>query len=295
MSGVIVFGGANLDIKARLGSGHIPATSNIGETHLSAGGVGRNIAHNLASLGVAVMLVSAVGDDAAAAMVLTETIRAGVDVSHLHRAKGRTGTYVAILDESGEMITAVNDMSVLDELGPEAIAAREEIIGKAKLVIADCNLPEESLDLLASLAAHKLIVEPVSVPKSAKLARLQMRHEIFVATPNRDQYAALGGTSAMQRTGRIRNMVVHQGAEGATLLTADGSTHVEAFPQAHVADVTGAGDAAVAGLAFGILNGYELEKAVRCGQAAASLKLDSRQSVVQGLSRQKMLRLVEGR
>lgn len=286
MSRVVVFGGANLDIKARIAGNHIAATSNIGETRFSAGGVGRNIAHNIASLGISVSLVSAVGDDAAGEMVLAETARAGVDVAGVKRAAGRTGTYVAVLDQQGEMITAVNDMAVLEQLGIAEIEAQREVIDAAELVIADCNLQEDSLEVLAKLASHKLLVEPVSVPKAAKLARLQQRYDIFMATPNRDQYEVLGGK------GRIRNIVVHQGADGATLLTAGGNTHVEAFPHTHIADVTGAGDAAVAGLAFGILNGYELVKAVRCGQAAASLKVRSVQSAAEGLTLETLLKMI---
>lgn len=286
MSRVAVFGGANLDIKARCSTGHIAATSNLGETRFSVGGVGRNIAHNIANLGIAVSLVSAVGDDAAGEMVLAETARAGVDVAGILRATGRTGTYVAVLDEQGEMITAVNDMAVLERLGAAEIEAQRELILAAELVIADCNLKEEALEVLAKLAAAKLLVEPVSVPKAAKLARLQERHDMFMATPNRDQYAVLGGM------GRLRNVVVHQGADGATLLTAGETIHVAAFPHTHIADVTGAGDAAVAGLAFGILNGYDLPKAVRCGQAAASLKVQSVQSAAEGLSRETLLKMI---
>ena len=53
---------------------------------------------------------------------------------------------------------------------------------------------------------------------------------------------------------------------------------------AQVRDVTGAGDAAVAGLAYGLLKGYDISKAAQFGQAAASLVLSSTASTAAGLT-----------
>ena len=51
---VIVFGGANIDVKARIEGHAVEGTSNYGAITRSPGGVGRNIAENLARLGVPV-------------------------------------------------------------------------------------------------------------------------------------------------------------------------------------------------------------------------------------------------
>jgi pseudouridine kinase len=59
----LVVGGANIDIKVAISGATIPATSNPGTATVSVGGVGRNIAHNLARLGTSVRLISAVGRD----------------------------------------------------------------------------------------------------------------------------------------------------------------------------------------------------------------------------------------
>ncbi len=203
---------------------------------------------------------------------------------------------MAVLDQAGELITAVNDMGIVEAITPEQIASAREAIRRADLVIADCNLREDVLEAIASEAAHKLLIEPVSVPKAAKLAALQARHEIYLATPNRDQFGAIGGKfpelAKMTRPGKLKNLVIHQGSAGALVLADGGNSHVPAFPQTHVADVTGAGDAAVAGLAFGLLSGYDLVTSARCGQAAASLKLASLQSTPDRLSAETIKRLV---
>lgn len=61
---LVVVGGTNMDVVARMSAPLVPATSNPGRTRISPGGVGRNIAACLGLLGAPVRLVSAVGDDA---------------------------------------------------------------------------------------------------------------------------------------------------------------------------------------------------------------------------------------
>jgi pseudouridine kinase len=55
--------------------------------------------------------------------------------------------------------------------------------------------------------------------------------------------------------------------------------------------VTGAGDAAVAGLVCGLLEGLALADAARLGQCAAAIKLGSSESVALGLSRDRLMRM----
>jgi pseudouridine kinase len=64
---------------------------------------------------------------------------------------------------------------------------------------------------------------------------------------------------------------------------------VPALP-AEVVDVTGAGDAAVAGTLYGLLRGHDLATAARYGQAAAALTLACEQSVSPALNERVILR-----
>ena len=64
-SGVVVVGGANMDIKAQVTGELMGATSHPGRTSQAPGGVARNVAENLARLGVATRLITAVGQDPA--------------------------------------------------------------------------------------------------------------------------------------------------------------------------------------------------------------------------------------
>jgi pseudouridine kinase len=281
---IIVIGGTNVDIKAKTVKPHIPATSNPGRVSVTPGGVARNISHNLALLGVNVALITAIGRDAPGELAIAATANAGVDLSLAMRGDAATGSYIAVLDSNGELVTAVNDMAILDSLGPDFVKQHHHILQAAKFIVADCNIRQDLLDWLALHFGEKLIVEPVSVPKSAKLRTLLEKHEVFMATPNRDQLAVLmeGGTD-LHECG-LQNLVVHLGADGAVVSSQSRTTQIPSMLKARVSDVTGAGDAAVAGLVYGLVSGYDIVKSARLGQAAASLKLNSTTSTAPGLS-----------
>ena len=290
MFDIIVIGGANIDIKARAGGKYIAGTSNPGSVSFTPGGVARNIAHNLGSLGVNVALISAIGNDAAGEIAIAATKAAGVDLSLCLREEAATGSYVAVLDEKGELVSAVNDMRILESLKPENVKPHRAALEAAKLIVVDCNTRPDLLDYLALNFSEKLIVEPVSVSKSQKLLALLDKHEVFLATPNRDQLKALTEIDDMDQACQdlhergLHNLVVHLGSEGALLSSGKGMKNIHAASHAQVRDVTGAGDAAVAGLVYGLLKGYDISKAAQFGQAAASLVLNSTASTAVGLT-----------
>ena len=70
----VVVGGANMDIKARSAAPVVAATSNPGHVVRSPGGVGRNVAENLARLGTPTTLVAAVGADALGDELVAATV-----------------------------------------------------------------------------------------------------------------------------------------------------------------------------------------------------------------------------
>ncbi len=296
MPEVIVIGGANLDVKGRSAGGFVPRTSNPGRVVTTVGGVARNIAANLAHLDVKSALISAVGSDQAGRRILDVTRQAGVDVAMVKRVEGASGSYLAVLDDKGELVAAISGMTCLEALTGADLEAQAMRLQSASLIAADCNLAVDCLDWLFAFTDEnriRLLIEPVSVPKSQKLKQLKRGGRAFAITPNADQFAALtGGTveepgtiAALHAMG-YANIVVHRGAAGATVSDGTGvPVAVEAREIDHVADVTGAGDAAVAGLICGFLEGYDLVWSARLGQAAAAIKIASAASVSPGLNR----------
>lgn len=186
---VVVVGGTNMDVVARTAAPLVPGTSNPGHTRISPGGVGRNIAACLGLLGAPVRLVSAVGDDAFGDEVLRVTAACGADVGAVRRAPGATGTYTAVLDDRGELVAAVSDMEIIDQLELDVIH-----LADAALVVVDGNLAHGQAARVvqsAATAGVPLAFEPVSVAKAERLADLV--HDLFLVTPNADELAALTG------------------------------------------------------------------------------------------------------
>ena len=286
MSDVLVIGGANIDVKAKAEGTHILHTSNPGAVTFKAGGVARNIAHNLARLGCKTTLLSVIGQDAFGDLLLAETNKAGVNTNHIIRSNQATGSYVAMLDEKGELVSAVNAMGLLQEITPETIKRNKDLFKTNKYIIADCNLTDETLNEIASCAISRLIVEPVSVAKSKKLKTLLKNHQVFLATPNLDQIEALTGTRDIPTAAQklhalgLQNIVIHAGELGA--YASDGQTITQIPSQAtNIIDVTGAGDAAMSGLVFGLLQNLPLAKAAMIGQEMAAKVIASAASTLE--------------
>ncbi|MGQ0485517.1 MAG: carbohydrate kinase family protein [Hyphomicrobiales bacterium] len=296
MPEVIVIGGANLDVKGKSAGDFVPRTSNPGRVVTTVGGVARNIAGNLAHLDVTAALISAVGSDEAGRRILDVTRETGVDVTMVKRVAGASGNYLAVFDDRGELVAAISDMTCLEALTVADLEAQARRLQSASLIAADCNLAVECLDWLFVFAGEnriRLLIEPVSVPKVQKLKQLKPGLQVFAITPNADQFAALtGGTPddpgaiATLHAMGYANIVVHRGAAGT--IVSDGVTRPTTIPaqaMGAIADVTGAGDAAVAGLICGFLEGCDLVQSARLGQAAAAIRIASAASVSPGLNR----------
>jgi pseudouridine kinase len=271
---VVVVGGANVDVKARTTETLVMGTSNPGTVGRTAGGVGRNIAENLARLGSRVALVSVVGTDPDGDWLLEETAGAGVDVSGVLRG-GRTGRYVAVLGADGDLVAGIADMAATDALGPDVLDL--DLLRSAALVVVDGNLPATTIDAVLALGA-RVVIDPVSVVKASRISPLLSRiRPVYAITPNEDELVALGSVEALHDRG-VEVVWVRRGAAGSLLSTPDGAVELTA-PAVVPVDVTGAGDAMLAAFCHHVLAGASVQDAARAGHEAAALTVASPHTV----------------
>ena len=295
---VLVVGGAVLDTKVRTTVAPVLGTSNPGVASSTVGGVGRNIAENLARLGRPTVLVAPIGDDPAGEAVAERTSAAGVECGHLVRSTHPTGTYVAVLGEGGELHIAVADMRATDELTVADLAVVPSLLDGSDAMVVDANLAAPVVRWLVSAAADAgviCVLDPVSVAKATAVAPvLDGTVVVHTVTPTVDELAALVGASvdntvdavsaaaALLHTKGVAHVWVRRGTAGSLLSIATASGQrvvlVDA-PETEVADVTGAGDSMTAGYVNALLDGADVVEAARHGQVLAALTCASPDTV----------------
>jgi pseudouridine kinase len=263
------------------------------------GGVGRNIAENLARLGSPTHLVAPVGGDSFGDEIVAATRAAGVVVDHLIASDDPTGTYLAVLDSSGELVVAVSNMRATDRLTVRQLMASRDLLSHATLLVLDGNIPEAPAAWLLDFAAAvevPVVLDPVSVAKARPLAHLlSPQRPVLALTPNLDELSSIVGEpvaqtrAAIARAARrlhdvgVTNVWVRRGTKGSLLSTLGGSGRATVAmlpaPPVTAVDVTGAGDAMTAAFVHALLRGDAPGDAARFGQMAAALTVASPETV----------------
>lgn len=285
----VVVGGANMDLCGRSAQALRWHDSNPGTLSMSPGGVGRNIAENLARLGSAVEFISVLGQDPWGDQLLTACIRAGVGVQHVLRsAEVSTSTYLSVLDPKGEMQLALNDMAALLQLSANEIILRSDALSDAALWVIDANLAPETLHALFQLHQKQRLNQPIVVDtvSAAKVERLKpylaqihtlkpnaMEAEVLTGIAVHNATSAQEAANALQAQG-VQRVLLTLGGQGAWYCDATHQAWYPALP-VKIVNVTGAGDAALAALTHAHLMGWPAEYSARFAMAAGALTATS--------------------
>ncbi len=279
---IACIGGAHIDRHGVLASPLILGTSNPGAVTTDFGGVARNVAENLSRLGREILMVSRVGDDEAGRAVASRLAALAIDTSLVSVSARPTASYTAILEPGGELVLGLADMAIYDELTPQLLEPALPRLLECELWFVDANLPEETLQWIARVSSHlALAADAVSVVKSRKLTSiLGTVSPLFL---NLSQAASVLGAPAFPDAASAALALSRHVLAGVVTAGADGvaawlNGEVRAIPAriASVRDVTGAGDALIAGTLFGITGGVAgFFRAVQLGVAAAAITVES--------------------
>ena len=276
--GVTCIGGTVLDRILRMTSDAIPHTSQPGTSSSTRGGVGRNVAENLAQLGEPVKLMSVIGADEAGRQIVEATEGAGVDVSLVERLPhGITGTYTAVMQPSGELYLGIADMGIMDELNEQIIDGNWQHIVSSRLVFAETNCHPSLLSNLIKRCKNAdipLAIDAVSIPKFKRLP--DSLDGVTYLFCNKDEAQSVCDDDDLEALARYlqfrgaKNVVITSGDGPIGCLAGDHFSLIET-PRTKIIDVSGAGDAFVAGVIHGILQELELNEAAKLGVVAAGL------------------------
>ena len=294
---IAVAGGVNVDIGGTSFKPLIRGDSNPGTVKPSLGGVGRNIAHNLSLMGQKVTLLTAFGYDVFGQRIIAECENEGIDLSAAVCAKdAETSTYVYLCGPDGEMELAVSDMRICDKLTPNYFEKQLPRINGAKLLVIDANLPEESIDYLTDKVTVPVFADMVSSSKAEKVAPYVSR--LHTIKPNKIEAEIITGIKindeeSLKEAGfrlldmGVKNAYISLSENGIAVFASNEMKKVKAC-KSEVVNVTGAGDAALAALAYSCLLGLSPFDAAKYANAAASIAVESRNTVSEYMSICKM-------
>jgi pseudouridine kinase len=324
---VAVVGGMNVDIQGTCCLPFRAGDSNPGSIEIIPGGVGRNIAENLARLGLEVQLVTALGDDDFTPLLEGACADMDIGLEGCVRLEGKPSPrYLCLLDSDGSLSGGIAAMEAIDELLPGRLEAIAPMLDSCALIIADANLPEPSIAWLATRYPRdrrgpRLGFDPVSAKKAAR-GRSSIAAFAF-AKPNRAEaavlaglagpgaYACLDGESCvpsslspdkLSRALRAKGLgeaFVSLGYEG---IWAEGAGRERwlarlperAPPGLEPVSSSGAGDAACAAIGWGLLEGASLGDRCALALAASMLASSSHRPVSPSLSAGRLVELSKG-
>ena len=254
MNTVRVVGSVNLDLVATLD--RLPAP---GETHTATGftrvpgGKGANQALAAARLGVAVHLVAAVGTDGEEALALLR--REGVELTRVREVDATTGLALIEVDTGGE-----TTIVVVPGANAELTVSPEDVAG-ADAVLTVLEVPDDAVRAAAEHATGLFVLN--AAPARPVSPDVLARADLVVV--NRAEHAAIPGLDA------ARAVAVTHGAEGAVLLRDGREVARAAPPPVTAVDGTGAGDAFVAAVVVGLLDGLPDAELLARGCAAGAV------------------------
>jgi len=294
---VVCIGGIAFNRKYSLSTPPVLGTSNPAISTKSYGGVIRNIAENMARMDVDVCLISIIGNDESGKELRSQIRNLGVDTSQISISNDKpTAEYIAIFDDKNELVMGIASMDILDQITPSLIEESWSSIRSSDWVILDCNLPKETIEKILEIkenANFMVAVDTVSVSKAKRLP--SNLSQIDILFTNKDEAISVLGLDDNLKTYKLDEITTQLRSTGAkgVVLTDGPNGHLvnignEAFTSpaisSNVKNVSGAGDAFVAGFISTIRSGSTVREASNMGAALSALTVESHLDVRQDLN-----------
>ena len=283
--GIVVIGDVFIDVKGYSTAPFIPGGRNAGVIQQLHGGVGRNVAEDIANIELKPVFVSLVDDDAMGEEVIRKLERHKVDTRFMRKVPNGMGTWLAVFDQDGDVVASISKRpdhrpieQILDEHG-------DEIFRNADSIVIEIDIDKEIVKKTFALAEkyEKKVYALVSNMTIAIERRDFLRRTAcFVCNQQEagilfsEDYSNLTPQEMAEclmsriQSAHIPQMVVTMGIDGAVYATQDGDHGVYSAMKVDVVDTTGAGDAFFAGVCAGLTYGKTLREACAIGTRLSS-------------------------
>lgn len=289
--GIVVIGAVFVDIKGFPEGAFVPSGRNAGRVEHIHGGVGRNVAEDVANCELRPTFVSLVDQSGAGEDVLRKLQRHKVNTDYIRAVPGGMGTWLAVFDTNGDVYASVSQRPDLRPIADILDAHGDDIFRDADSVIIEIDLDKEVVKRVFRLAQKygKKVFAVVS-NMSIALERRDFLQSVdcFICNVQEagilfaEDYESFTPEQMLQvlkekvQRARIPGMIVTMGGAGAVYAAMSGESGICPARKVAVNDTTGAGDAFGAGAAIGMTYGKTMEEACRIGsQLAASVIVTS--------------------
>lgn len=286
---VAVLGGANLDVLGFPKDRFSPGDSCPGTVLQSSGGVGRNIAENLARLKVPVRFLTLLGEDMNGDFLMEETQQTGVDVSYIKRVREYpTGIYLAIQNEEGEMISAISQTAIYDEMDESYPEAVLPVLETASRIVLETNISEKALHYITRrLPDAHLFLDTVSSQKALRVKDFigkfttikpnRVESEILTGIPITDD-ESLKASARWYLDQGVQNVFISLGSKGNFAANEKFMGKVTARP-VRVKNANGAGDSFLAALVMTSLETDDIREWAKNAVAASIIAILSERTI----------------
>ena len=282
---MVVIGTVFVDIKGFPDDVYSPTGRNAGRVETVHGGVGRNVAEDIANVELRPKFISVVDDTASGAEVLHKLNNHKVNTDYVLRRPDGMGIWLAVFDNTGDLAGSISKRPDMDDLVTLLDEKGDEIFADADSIVVEIDMDKEIIKRIFHYAEkyNKKVFAVVSNMVIASQRRdflqsidcfvcnLQEAGILFV-----DDFSALEPEElAEELYGRIAkadipSMVVTLGSRGAVYASRDGDRGYFPPETVKVRDTTGAGDAFCAGVSMGLTYGKTLREAVEIGTRLAA-------------------------
>lgn len=300
---ICVIGASNVDITGFTKNKLVYKDANIGSMKTSAGGVGRNIAENLHSLGLQVELISVFGDDPLSQYLINSCKDLELNIlNSLFLKNSHASTFIAVMDENNDLAVGISAMNIYDDISEKFIISKLDVINEADFVVLETNMPENILNtIIEKLPNKKYILDTVSGKKTLKaksilsnlyilktnLLEAEMLSNIKVETD-----ADLEKLVQFFINEGVRNIFITLGEDGVIY----GNNKLIKKQEAIVSEVLntiGAGDAFLSGVIFGDTLKKDIHEVARYGMACAAINVRHDSSVSPDMKHKYILQMLE--
>ena len=283
--GIVVIGAVFVDIKGYPTAAFIPTGRNVGRVEQIHGGVGRNVAEDIANVELRPIFVSLVDETGTGADVIRKLKSHKVNTDYIRVTPDGMGTWLAVFDNDGDVSASISKRPNLRPIADVLDDQGDEIFRDADSVIIEIDIDKEVVKRVFRLAKkYHTPVYAVVANMSIAVERRDFLQSIdcFVCNIQEagilfsDDYSEKSPAEMMEiisekvQRAQIPSMIVTMGSRGAVYANLKGEKGYCPARKVEVKDTTGAGDSFCAGAAIGLTYGKSLEEACGIGTFLAA-------------------------